>query len=285
VDLRIVICMAALLPVAVHILGFPAVIRWLKKTGMTRQNYRGEEVVTGGGVLLAGSTLATLVTVFLLEGAEPYGWLFLSGATSMAAWGWRDDRSPACDKRVKGFRGHLHILFQERRLTSGLWKAAGGGITSLVVSAALFDGGAQVLISALILALSANLVNLFDLRPARAIKVFWLLLLIPLFGTLPACPVSLPWVLPVISASLLLFPHDAKGRVMLGDTGSNFLGFVAGFLLVTSVPLSVQIGVLVLFVLLHLLAERISFSRIIQSVSWLNRIDQWGRPMENPTRR
>jgi UDP-GlcNAc:undecaprenyl-phosphate GlcNAc-1-phosphate transferase len=142
-------------------------------------------------------------------------------------------------------------------------------------------------VSAGLLALTTNLVNLFDLRPARAIKVFWLLLLIAIACALPlsAPPSVWAWVLPVLSATVLHFPYDAQGRLMLGDTGSNFLGFVAGFCLVTSATVTIQLGFLLLFGLLHLLAERISFSRVIQSVNWLHRMDQWGRPMENPTRR
>ncbi|MFY0543232.1 UDP-N-acetylmuramyl pentapeptide phosphotransferase [Brevibacillus sp. H7] len=266
-------------PGLLHLMGFTLIGRWLGSAGMIRKNYQGENVLTAGGVFLAVYSAIPAVILFFVSGLESEATVCLTGSLAAALFGWQDDRSPDRDKEAKGFRGHLRMLWQERRVTSGLWKAVGGGITALLVSNALCDGFVLVMVTAGLLALTTNLVNLFDLRPARAIKVFWLLLAISFAVGFPMS-VQLSgwgWILPVLTATILLFPYDARGRLMLGDTGANYLGFVAGSCLVTNAPFSVQAGLLVLFAALHLIAERVSFSRVIQSVEWLRRLDQWGR--------
>ncbi|QQE72866.1 UDP-N-acetylmuramyl pentapeptide phosphotransferase [Brevibacillus composti] len=254
---------------------------------IVRANYRGEQVVTAGGLLLAAS--AALVQCVLLGFGYASRWsgevlglglLLLTGSLSLAVFGWVDDRSS--DKQPKGFRGHVGTLLSERRLTSGMWKVLGGGGTALIISSQLQPDVPGMIVGAGLLALSSNLLNLFDVRPGRALKVFWMLVAVPAVSLIVgAAPAGLwHWLLPVITATLLLFPHDAKARLMLGDTGANYLGFVAGFALVVSLSFSWQIVVLLLFAGLHLLSEFVSFSRLIARVGWLNRLDEWGRPME-----
>jgi UDP-GlcNAc:undecaprenyl-phosphate GlcNAc-1-phosphate transferase len=274
-----------MVPIALHRKWYSALSLRLRQTGMVRPNYLGNEVLVAGGVFLFGYTTAALLVLLALS-PWWYGWdggkqgiLLLAGTSAMAFWGWQDDCSR--EKEVKGFRGHLLTLWREQRMTSGMMKAWGGGGTALLVSLGLNDGCWATLVGAGLLAFSSNLLNLFDLRPGRAIKVFWLLVTVA-FGI--GLPLSLPvqqwvWFVPVLVSSLLLFAHDANGRLMLGDTGANYLGFLVGFCLMVSVPLPVQAGFLLLFAVLHLLAERVSFTRIIQSVPWLRRLDEWGRPL------
>jgi UDP-GlcNAc:undecaprenyl-phosphate GlcNAc-1-phosphate transferase len=287
VDAKLIaaIVIGGLLPIALHRTWYTAVSLRLRQIGMVRQNYQGNEVLAAGGVFLFGYTTAALLALLALSpwwygwGGGKQGGLLLAGASAMAFWGWQDDCSR--EKQVKGFRGHLRTLWREQRMTSGLMKAWGGGSTALLVSLGLNDGWWATLAGAGLLAFSSNLLNLFDLRPARAIKVFWLLVTFA-FGV--SLPLSMPmqqwvWFVPVFVASMLLFSHDASGRLMLGDTGANYLGFIAGFYLMISVPLPVQTGFLLLFAVLHLLAERVSFTSVIQSVAWLRRFDEWGRPL------
>ena len=70
----------------------------------------------------------------------------------------------------RGFRGHLGAL-RHGEVTTGAVKLGGIG-TAGIVSAALAGGPpADMVINAGLVAGGANLLNLFDLRPGRAVKV------------------------------------------------------------------------------------------------------------------
>ncbi|MFF2527589.1 UDP-N-acetylmuramyl pentapeptide phosphotransferase [Brevibacillus sp. NPDC058079] len=265
-------------------------IQKLKALGMNRFNYNAEPVLTAGGLILVCTSAITgivLIGLLLLRGAKSElllnGFLFLTGMITMAFWGWRDDR--ASDRDAKGFRGHFGVFWRERRMTSGMWKLIGGTSTAFCLSFTLSNSLGAGIVSFGLLALSPNIVNLFDLRPARAIKVFWCLtVLAGAFGiwTLGASAAMANWIflIPVFMVSMLMFPHDASGKIMLGDTGSNTLGFAVGFSFVIGTSIYVQTIMLVLFLCLQVAAEFCSFSRVIEQVGWLRRLDQWGRATE-----
>lgn len=262
----------------------------LKALGMNRFNYEGEPVLTAGGLILVCSSVITgivLIGLFLLRGVKSefllHGFLFLTGMITMAFWGWRDDR--ASDLDAKGFRGHFGVLWRERRITSGMWKLIGGTSTAFCLTLALSDSLWAGFVAFGLLALSPNIINLFDLRPGRAIKVFWCLTALAggfSLWTIGASTGMANWIflIPVFLASMLMFPHDVGGKIMLGDTGANALGFAAGFSFVIGTPIYVQACVLVMFLCIQIAAEYCSFSRVIEQVSWLRRLDQWGRVTE-----
>lgn len=265
-------------------------IQRLKALGMNRFNYDGEPVLTAGGLILVCSSIITgmvLIGLFLLRGVKSelllHGLLFLTGMIIMAFWGWRDDRTSEID--AKGFRGHFGVLWRERRMTSGMWKLLGGTSTACCLSLSLLDSLWAGFVAFGLLALTPNIINLFDLRPGRAIKVFWCLIALAGAFSLWTIGVSTAmanWIflIPVFLASVLMFPHDVGGKIMLGDTGSNALGFAAGFSFVIGTPIYVQAIMLVLFLCLQTAAEFCSFSRVIEQVGWLRRLDQWGRVTE-----
>ena len=85
-----------------------------------------------------------------------------------AAFGGYDDLAGDGDRR--GFRGHLGALAQGE-VTTGAVKLGGIGAAGLVAAAVLGGGPADLAINAGLVAGGANLLNLFDLRPGRAIKV------------------------------------------------------------------------------------------------------------------
>ena len=259
---------------------FPVVMQSLRAKGMLRTNYRGEEVVTAGGVIIVLISVAVIGFLLLhgwlhrVDGAVLREGLALgAGILSMAFWGYLDDL--AKEKQAKGFRGHFGVLLKERRVTSGVAKAVGGGSTAVLVAAILAPSFWSWLLASCLLATCTNLLNLFDLRPGRAIKVFWLLML----AGIAAGGIHL-WVLPTVMCTLLLFRPDAGAHMMLGDTGANVLGFAAGFFLVATTPWQGQLVLLTLFTALHVLAEFVSLSRVIERVKWLDRLDQWGRQAE-----
>lgn len=271
------------LPYLLHQLFFQRIVNKLMQSRIQRENYLGVTIPTAGGLILLVYHTVTLfiliLIVLMVDGFDQHvrhAVLLGIGSFAVAIWGWLDDCS--LEKEVKGFHGHLRTLLSEHRMTSGLLKAWGGGGTALIISMAISKSAWEILIHTGLLALSTNLINLFDLRPTRAIKAFWLILAFALsMGALFTKTEQWVWALPIICSTCLIFSHDAKARLMLGDTGSNFLGFIAGFFLVTLLPLPVKVTLLSCFLLLHFAAEYVSFSRVIQSVSWLERLDQWGR--------
>ena len=184
-------------------------------------------------------------------------------------WGTRD---------TSGLLGHLRAL-AGGRLTTGAVKALGGGLLALAVGVFLFpDQPWRILDSALIIALSINMLNLFDLRPGRAGKVFILLYLalVPFFaGTVQAVPAS------IILGSLLAFlPADIKARAMMGDAGSNTLGMVIGVIAAASLDGYYRAGFTAALVLIHVITEKYSLTRIIAANKALNFLDMLGREKE-----
>src|SRR4029077_12392566 len=91
------------------------------------------------------------------------------------------------------------------------------GLTG-VVSAALVGGSpADVILNAGLVAGGANLLNLFDLRPGRGLKVA--AASGALLGAAGQDSVAAP-----LGAGLALLPEDLGERAMLGDAGAHALG-------------------------------------------------------------
>jgi UDP-N-acetylmuramyl pentapeptide phosphotransferase/UDP-N-acetylglucosamine-1-phosphate transferase len=161
-------------------------------------------------------------------------------------------------------------------LTTGGIKALTGFVLAFLTSRHFSQDYLSLAVNALLLALAINALNLLDLRPGRAIKVFLLgfLLLFWKYGLL----VEQGWILVMVGASLSYAPLDFRGKVMLGDTGSNLLGFALGYSLVALIPLYTKAFLLMLLVLLHWYSERYSLTEFIARVSILDFFDRLGRP-------
>ncbi len=138
-----------------------------------RTNHRGEPVtLLEGPAAAAGAAAVSLIAPGLP--ARSRAALALAGAGA-AAFGAYDDLKGSGDRR--GFRGHLGAL-ASGEVTSGAVKIVGIGATGLVASVLVGAGqgagggsAADVVINTGLIAGGANLLNLFDLRPGRAIKV------------------------------------------------------------------------------------------------------------------
>ncbi len=134
------------------------------------------------------------------------------------------------DRSVGGFRGHFRAL-THGRLTTGAAKALGGGLLSLVAGFLMNypRPWGYALLAALLIALSANTLNLLDLRPGRCLFGFFVGTL-TLFGVLLSQQALgagfLLWA--AVAFALILYPLDAGGSAMLGDTGANAFGAVLG---------------------------------------------------------
>ena len=240
----------------------------------SRTNHRGEPVtLLEGPAVAAGAIAGALAQAALAAAASSEGsrsWrraaaLVLGGAGA-AAFGAYDDLAGSGDRR--GFRGHLGAL-RHGEVTTGAVKLGGIGVTGLA-SAALAGGGpADVVINAGLVAGGANLLNLFDLRPGRAIKVA--AGSGALLGAAGADGVAAP-----LGAALALLPEDLGERAMLGDAGANALGAMLG---ASAAGLSRPARIVLLAGIAGLTAasEKVSFTKVIARTPALNWLDMLGR--------
>lgn len=257
------------------------------------------DALGGAPLLLAGDALPLLV---------------VAGAAFL---GFVDDRFG--DGSAKGFRGHLSAMRNGELTTGGLKML---GIGALALYAGLQPGfraasymdlsvlGLTVsaiagwLLAASVIALCANFVNLTDLRPGRSLKTYAILATtgsavglwnlwesrVEIVASESTAILAL-WIAGTAACLLLLvlgpvfavWRADLGERGMMGDSGANAMGSLAGFLLVWRSPLWLIGAFFVLLLLLNLASERVSFSRVIERVGPLAWIDGLGRlPADAP---
>ena len=180
----------------------------------------------------------------------------------------------------KGLRGHLGAL-RSGRLTTGAAKALGIPLVALggVLTAPAPRGGAMVAADAALVAGCANLANLLDLRPGRALKAVLpgalLLSLLPAEGARAMSGRRLALAAAVPGA--LALPADLRELGMLGDAGANVLGAALGSAMTRSLPAPARLSLLGVVVALTLASERVSFSAVIDRTAPLRTLDRLGR--------
>jgi hypothetical protein len=249
-----------------------------------RTNHRGEPItlLEGPAVALGG------VAGALVAGGSGRDRLAVAVAgAGAAAFGSYDDL--AGNDGSRGFRGHLGAL-RKGELTTGAVKLA--GISATGVAAAVIAGSsradgkprgpvaavADVAINAGLIAGGANLLNLFDLRPGRAIKVALLtggLLARAGGGAASAAP---------LAAAAALLPEDLGERSMLGDGGANALGAMLGAAAARTLPRPARIAALGAVVGLTAASEVVSFTQVIERTPLLHWADMLGRrPAASPS--
>ena len=118
---------------------------------------------------------------------------------------------------------------------------------------------------------TANLVNLLDLRPGRAGKAGALLAATTLGG--PAGGL----VAGPLGATLAVLPEDLGERVMLGDCGANALGSLLGLRLASIPARGPRAALLAGIVGLTLASEKVSFTTVIEATPGLRELDRLGR--------
>ena len=177
------------------------------------------------------------------------------------------------NRNVSGLKGHFKSLFKGE-LTTGGFKALFGGFVGLVVSVCISSSIVDIIVNTLIIALSTNLMNLFDLRPGRAIKAY-LVIMIPIYITLTGYTKVFP--LLILPNVLAYFNTDLKARGMMGDTGSNVLGISIAVLMALGYGIKVRLAWLVFLILMHLITEKFSLTKIIEKNRVLKFIDNLGR--------
>ena len=178
----------------------------------------------------------------------------------------------------RGLKGHLGAL-AHGELTTGSVKLAGLAATGLAGGLLLGGRRSDVLVNAGLIAGGANLLNLFDLRPGRAVKVAALSAgLIAAGGAgRPDRSAGLAAVAAPLGAGLALLPEDLAERAMLGDAGANALGAMLGAAAAGSLPRSARAGLLAGIVALTVASEKVSFTKVIEATPTLRRLDMLGR--------
>ncbi len=260
------------------LLGTYAIIPLFKnlliESNILRPNYKKDMIpVSMGIVFLPMIIINGIILAFFTTEHENllYLFMFIFGMISMFFAGVLDDIIGNRD--VSGLKGHFKSLLKGS-LTTGGFKALFGGFVGVIISVAISKNLGDIIVNTLIIALSTNLMNLLDLRPGRAIKVYISISTV-LFLTLTGYVKSL--ILLIVPNVLAYFNYDLKARAMMGDTGSNVLGISVGMLIVMGCSIKIRIGWLVFLVLIHILTEKYSLTQIIEKNKFLNFIDKLGR--------
>lgn len=254
---------------------------------VVRTNHAGREV----SLIEGPAVSAGLVAGSLLVEAPRQRAATLLVTTVAGGLGAVDDFCESGDS--KGLRGHLSALAHGRITTGGV-KVIGIPVASIAAATILrtdsrghgpvssnaksadqtwLGSTLDVVVTGGVIAGTANLFNLLDLRPGRALKAGLL--------TLAFMPHEhgLTWApgAAIAGSAAAAWPDDLGGDVMLGDTGANALGAALGTILAETSTAKQRAVVLSGLVGLTLLSEKVSFTSIIESTPGLREIDAFGR--------
>ena len=265
----------------------PAVLRALSAGGHSKANYRSRQLPCPLGVLTLAAALIALIPLMLLQrlaSAEVFHPEVLPIAVyalGVMALGLIDDtlgerRSDGADRPLqRGWRGHGAAVLRGE-LSTGALKAAGSLGLALFTMDALGLSDGRWLLAAAVLVLATNAFNLLDLRPGRSTKAFVLLGAGLTIGSAEARSL---WSLGLFAGPALVAGfYDLRERAMLGDTGANLLGALAGLWLVLTLSGTGQLVALALLAVVTLYGELRSISELIERVPGLRELDSWGRP-------
>lgn len=259
----------------------PAAVRGLRSQGFVRHNYRGVEVAFPAGIGIVGSALVALIPLALVDELAdakvftPDTGIALTYVLAVALLGLLDDLVGSTRaEQPRGWRGHARATMRGR-FSTGALKAAGSLGAALFVLSGRGASAGEYLLSVALLVLATNFFNLLDLRPGRSIKA---LILVGAGVTIGSADVHPLWTVGLFAGPvLILLPFDLRERAMLGDTGSNVLGAVAGLLLVLTLSTLGQAIALGVIALATVYGEFRSLSELIERTPILRQIDSLGR--------
>lgn len=250
-----------LLPIFLQMLTVPAVMK---------DNWQGRSIPALTGLIFPVIMTIMGLIQMIINREKSIVLVNLFAVIAVSFLGFIDDILGTPDQ--KGLKGHLFHFLNHKKISTGLLKAVGTGVISLWIIVYKGSTGLNMVIEWLVLVLTANFINLLDLRPGRALKGTIFLVFMGMI--ISTQQISLGAV--VLGIILAYAPFDMSGQAMLGDTGSNTLGMISGLLIIQG---SQYIKIVILFslVVIHVIAEKHSLTRIINDNYWLNRIDRWGR--------
>lgn len=307
-------------------LGYVLRRKRIKASQWERTNFHGVTVSLRGGVAMAGASVASAAVASALsdQPRAALGGVVASLGGGLA--GYIDDVDQGAHdggKVAKGLKGHLGAL-AHGQVTTGVIKIAGIGASALAASAlvgskatSVSGKAADLALNTVLIAGTANLANLLDLRPGRALKAT-VLVATPLSyfscaaaktpasgasvtsatasvtsgasgapSATPAAPASASGASAqrllasgLNAAAITALVEDLQETTMLGDTGANAAGALLGTSLAANDSWKLRLGTTLGVVGLILASEKVSFSKVIAANPALNWLDQlWRRPL------
>lgn len=299
-------------------LGYVLRRKHIKASQWERTNFHGATVSLRGGVAMAGASVASAAVASALSDQPRAALGGVVASLGGGVAGYIDDVDQGAHdggKVAKGLKGHLGAL-AHGQVTTGVIKIAGIGASALAASAlvgskATSVGGkaADLALNTVLIAGTANLANLLDLRPGRALKAT-VLVATPLSyfscaaaktpawetsatasgavaSETPAAPASASGASAqrllasgLNAAAITALVEDLQETTMLGDTGANAAGALLGTSLAANDSWKLRLGATLGVVGLILASEKVSFSKVIAANPALNWLDQlWRRPL------
>jgi UDP-N-acetylmuramyl pentapeptide phosphotransferase/UDP-N-acetylglucosamine-1-phosphate transferase len=258
----------------------PTTVRALAAQGMVRENYRGTAVAFPAGIAIVSSALVALVPLSLLEELADVN-VFRAGTSQaityvigVALLGLLDDLVGTGTGMPRGWRGHVRAAAGGGLSTGGLKAVGSLGLALYVMAGRGLDAG-DYLLAVAVLVLATNVFNLLDMRPGRSAKA---LVLLGAGLTLGSWDVGPLWTLGLfVGPILVLLPLDLRELGMLGDTGSNAIGAVAGLWLVLTLS-TLGLGIAAaLLALITVYGEFRSISTLVDRTPGLRQLDLLGR--------
>lgn len=299
-------------------LGYVLRRKHIKASQWERTNFHGATVSLRGGVAMAGASVASAAVASALSDQPRAALGGAVAALGGAVAGYIDDVDQGAHdggKVAKGLKGHLGAL-AHGQVTTGVIKIAGIGASALAASALVGSKAtsvsgkvADLVLNTVLIAGTANLANLLDLRPGRALKAT-VLVAAPLSyfscaaaktpawetsatasgavaSETPAAPASASAASAqrllasgLNAAAITALVEDLQETTMLGDTGANAAGALLGTSLAANDSWKLRLGATLGVVGLILASEKVSFSKVIAANPALNWLDQlWRRPL------
>lgn len=307
-------------------LGYVLRRKRIKASQWERTNFHGVTVSLRGGVAMAGASVASAAVASVLSDQPRAALGGAVAALGGGVAGYIDDVDQGAHdggKVAKGLKGHLGAL-AHGQVTTGVIKIAGIGASALAASAlvgskatSVSGKAADLALNTVLIAGTANLANLLDLRPGRALKATVLVATplsyfsaaaakAPVSGAsvtsatasvasgasgaasaTPATPASASGASAqrllasgLNAAAITALVEDLQETTMLGDTGANAAGALLGTSLAANDSWKLRLGTTLGVVGLILASEKVSFSKVIAANPALNWLDQlWRRPL------
>jgi len=264
---------------------YPWLSKMMRDSGLVKPNYKNELIPAAGGLVFI-VVLPIIMGIGLFFSFPGYTitnvTLLLLLTLGTGFMGFLDDQLG--NNLNKGFRGHLKAFFQEKTLTTGGFKLFFGALIALFFSLGITKELQLdfwhlfwlIILNFLLVALSTNTINTFDLRPGRAGKFFLLgFVLISIFAHNFSTYFGL--LIPLVTILICYLPLDLKAQIMLGDLGSNLLGAALGAMGCWMLDLPGKIVFLTILLGLQFAAEKFSFTSLIEQNKILKSLDDLGR--------
>ena len=174
----------------------------------------------------------------------------------------------------RGWRGHARAVVSGE-LSTGAVKAIGALALAAYVVTGTGNEWPSYIADVALLILTTNLFNLLDLRGGRVEKALFLVVLALCLGGWTLFPVELAGIF--LGPFLVGAWFTLRDRAMLGDTGSNLAGALAGVVLLTGLDETGRLIALAVVILLTIYGEFRSISKAIDKLPPLRFIDSLGR--------